>query len=88
VVYLVEQSLAVLAVWGLWMFLATVIEAGERVWNAFALVAGLGAQALLDLEHIFLGLGIGGGAILLMRVADVLLVTADWIRVTVLRNRR
>jgi hypothetical protein len=81
--------LLILAVWGVWTLLETLIEddIGDWVWILLALILGLGAQLLLDWDQWYLGLGIGGGAVLLMRLTDLLLVTTDWVRVHVLRTR-
>ena len=43
---------------------------------------------MINPSYWWLGLGLGGAAKLLMLLADVLLVTADWIRVHVLRANR
>jgi hypothetical protein len=43
-------------------------------------VLGVGGQALISPDKLWLGLGIGGLAMVLSRLADLLLVTADWVR--------
>lgn len=83
-----EYLLAVLTVWAVWNLASTFYEASEAVWLAVTLVLGIGAQILIDLDHWWWGVGIGGAAVLVMRLSDLLLVTADWIRFAALRQQR
>jgi len=83
-----EQLLAIFAVWAIWSLVATLFEGSEWVWIVLPLTLGLAAQCLIAYHDWWLGLGIGGAAILVMRVADLLLVATDWVRVNVLRNQR
>lgn len=80
--------LIVFGLWGLWIVIATFVTGPE--W-AFALVAmGLGTlvQGLREPNLWYLGIGLGGAVLFLTRLSDLLLVTSDWVRVAVLRNRR
>ena len=77
---------AVLGVWAVWNALATYVEGPGWFWTVLPLVLGIGGQALIDASTWWWGLGIGGAAILVMRLNDLLLVTADWIRVTLLQR--
>ena len=83
-----EHLLVVFGIWGLWTLVALFFTASEWVWVVSALVLGVGAQLALDYHHWWLGLGAGGAAILLMRLADLLLVVTDWVRFAVLRSQR
>jgi hypothetical protein len=85
---MVEQVVVVFGVWALWSLIALFMEASPWVWIVVPLVLGVIGQTLLDYDQWWLGLGLGGAAIFVMRLADVLLVTADWIRVLVLRAQR
>jgi hypothetical protein len=85
---MVEQVVVVFGVWALWSLLALFLEASPWVWIVVPLVLGVVGQVLIDYDKWWLGLGLGGAAIFLMRLADLLLVTTDWIRVLVLRAGR
>jgi hypothetical protein len=76
--------LSVLAVWILWTVLGIVVTTPEWFPPTFAIALGLGFALLIEPADWYLGVGIGGGAGLLVRVSDVLLVTADAIRAGVL----
>jgi hypothetical protein len=82
------QLLVALAVWGLWTILSEIIEASPWFWRVFPIVLGVGGQCLIDYSRWWLGLGLGGAAMLLMRISDLLLVTADLCKVHVLRQQR
>jgi hypothetical protein len=83
-----EQALVVLAVWAVWSLLQFFFEASPWVWVVIPLILGVGGQALIDHDKLWLGLGIGGAAILVMRLHDLMLVVTDWVRVAVLRTQR
>ena len=85
---MLEHLLVVFAVWGLWVLAATELDLPEWGWLTFALAAGVAGQCMINPSYWWLGLGLGGAAKFLMLLADVLLVTADWIRVHVLRANR
>jgi hypothetical protein len=85
---MVEQVVVVFGVWALWSLLTLFVEASPWVWVVVPLVLGVIGQALVDYEQWWLGIGLGGAAIFVMRLADLLLVTTDWIRVHVLRAQR
>ena len=84
----VEQAFVVFGVWALWSLATLFWEAPPWVWYAVPLALGVAGQALIDYHDWWLGLGLGGAVIFLMRLADLLLVTTDWIRVHVLRAQR
>ena len=83
-----EHVLIVFGVWGLWTLVSQFYTASEWVWTVSALVLGVGGQLALDYHQWWLGLGCGGAAIFLMRLADLLLVATDWVRFAVLRSQR
>lgn len=83
-----EHLLVAFAVWGLWTVLMEMVEAPQWFWRSFPFAAGVGGQCLIDYDRWWLGLGLGGLAMMLMRFSDLLLVTADWVRVLVLRQQR
>lgn len=78
----------VFAVWAIWSAIAAYLDASEWVWRLLPLALGVGGQCLLDAHRWWLGLGLGGAAVLLMRIGDLLLVTADWVKVAVLRSQK
>jgi hypothetical protein len=80
--------LVALAVWVLWSSLAEYFEANRLFWLLLPLVLGVGGQCLIDYHRWWLGFGLGGLAVMLMKVNDLLLVSTDWIRVAVLRQQR
>jgi hypothetical protein len=73
-------------VWAVWSTLLEIVDASPWFWRVLPLALGVGAQCLLDWDRWWLGLGLGGLALLFMRLADLLLVTADWVRLTILRR--
>ena len=83
-----EHLLLVFAVWGVWTLVAYFLTFPEWVWLAGAIALGVVGQVLLDADEWFLGIGIGGAALLLMQLSNLLLVVTDWVRVAVLRNRQ
>ena len=86
--YLIEHALVVFAIWGLWSMAATQFTADEWLWDASALILGLGGQLLIDWDEWWLGPGMGGAAIFLMKIADLLLVTTDAVKQYVLKGGR
>lgn len=83
-----EVFIAAFGVWILWSVAEVFLEAPQWTWRLVAVVLGIGAMILIDPSEWWLGIAIGGFAAFLMLVADLLLVTADWIRVHILRPRR
>lgn len=80
--------LVALAVWSLWSILAEYFIASKLFWLVLPLALGVGGQCLIDYSRWWLGIGIGGLALLIMKVSDFLLVATDWVRVLVLRHQR
>lgn len=80
--------LVALAVWAFWSLLTEYFEANRLFWYLFPLALGVGGQCLIDYHRWWLGFGIGGLAVMLMKVSDLLLVSTDCVRVTVLRQQR
>ena len=85
---MVEQVIVVFGVWALWSLIALFWEASPWVWITVPLVLGVVGQVLIDYDRWWLGVGLGGAAMFLMRLADLLLVTGDLARVHVLRAQR
>jgi hypothetical protein len=83
-----EYAIVVLAVWGIWNVAQSLLDGPEWFWKLLPFVLGVGGQALIDYDHWWYGLGLGAAAMLVMLVADLLLVTADWIRFAALRSQR
>ena len=83
-----EYVLVVLAVWGIWSAAVSLLEGPEWAWKLVPFVLGVAGQALVDYHHLWYGIGLGGAAMFLMLVADLLLVAADSIRFNVLRRPR
>jgi hypothetical protein len=80
------SALGILAVWLTWTLLEQIIEGPKWAWMLVAVALGSGWQLLVDWDRWYLGIGIGGGAALLILVTDLLLVLTDFVRVTVLRR--
>lgn len=80
--------LGILAVWFCWQVLEHWLFADRWVWCLIVGVLGVGWQCLEDWDLWWHGLGIGGGALLLALVADLLLLVTDWVKVQVLRKGR
>jgi hypothetical protein len=58
-------------------------------WWLCAAIAGFGLKLALDgWSESWLGLGLGGAAVFLMAISDLILVATDCCKVTVLRNPR
>ena len=83
-----EYVLVVLAVWGIWSVASSLLDGPEWSWKLLPFALGLGGQALIDHDHWWYGLGLGGAAMILMLITDLLLVTADAIRFSALRPQR
>lgn len=77
-----------MAIWGLWEVLDEHLEISTWIAIIFPFVLGIGGQALIDHDKLWLGLGIGGLTMFISRLADLLLVTTDWVKVSVLRQPR
>jgi hypothetical protein len=83
-----EYVVVVLAVWGVWETAQALLEGPEWAWRLLPFVLGVGGQALIDHDHLWYGLGLGGAAMVLMLVTNLLLVTTDWIRFAALRQQK
>jgi hypothetical protein len=84
----VEYLLGALAVYMIWMLIQTWISAPEWAWYVFVAVLGIITGLIIDADAWYWGIGIAGASVLVRRVDDLLLVTADRVRVDVLRNTR
>lgn len=83
-----EVVFSAFGVWVLWSLASVWFEAPEWLWRVLAIALGIGTMILIDPSRWWLGVAIGGFAAVVMLVTDLLLVTTDWIRVTLLRTRR
>lgn len=83
-----EQLLGVLAVWILWTIAVHFLEAPDWLWRTIAIAAGVAWECALNPSWWWLGVGVGGGAAILMLLSDLVLVATDSARVHVLRNTR
>lgn len=83
-----EYVVVVLAVWGICTIAERHLEASPWIWSLLPYVLGVGGQALINPSYLWYGVGLGAAAVLLMRVSDLLLVTADWVRFAALRTQR
>lgn len=79
-------ALGVLAIWLAWSLTEHFLEGPKWAWLLVAAAAGCGWQLLIDWDRWWLGIGIGGGAGVLVLVTDLLLVVTDLARVQVLRR--
>ena len=85
---LVEQVLGMLAIWIVWSIATHFLIVPTWAWYGGALVAGIGWELLVEPSTWYFGIGVGGGAAVLMLLTDLVLVVTDSTRVTLLRNRR
>ena len=83
-----EYAVVIAAVWGIWNVAQSLLDGPEWFWKLLPFALGVGGQALIDYDHWWYGLGLGAAAMLVMLIADLLLVTADWIRFAALRSQR
>jgi hypothetical protein len=83
-----DHLLGVLAVWLVWTSLDMWLEAPRIAWYALAVVLGCGWELLVEPRHWWLGIGVGGGAVLLFLLTDLILVATDAAKVSVLRKTR
>jgi hypothetical protein len=83
-----EYFLVALGVWVIWNTMSQFFEAAPAFWALLPIGLGVGGQCILDYRSWYLGIGLGGLAVILMRISDLLLVAADWFRVAVLRHQR
>jgi hypothetical protein len=88
VVELVEQVLGMLAIWLVWTLAGYLIIVPTWVWYLGALAAGIAWELLVEPSTWWLGIGVAGGAAVLMLVTDLIMVATDSAKVTVLRHRR
>jgi hypothetical protein len=80
--------LGVFAVWLVVLLAETWIEMPGWAWRATAGVLGVAWICAYDWKHWWYGVGIGGAAVALALVTDLLLVLTDWARVQVLHRTR
>jgi hypothetical protein len=87
---MLEAALGILAVWIAWQVLDVfLVFAAPWVWWLVCIALGVGyAVAFIDLDNWWWGLGIGGGAVFIGLVADLMLLAGDACKVHVLRNSR
>jgi hypothetical protein len=79
----------VFAIWGLWQIADYWLLIPKWSWQTALVVAGVGAQVLLDGWHAwYLGIGLGGVVIFLGMVADLLLLATDRLKTSVLKGTR
>ena len=83
-----EYVVVVLAVWGITNVAATHLEGSEWIWSLLPYLLGVGGQALINPSYLWYGVAWGAAAVLLTRLSDLLLVTADWVRFAALRMQR
>lgn len=78
--------LGVFAIWLVVVITESWIETPPWAWRITIGLLGIGWQCLIDASHWWLGVGIGGAAVALSLVTDLLLVLTDWVRVQVLNR--
>jgi hypothetical protein len=79
-------ALGVTSVWLAVVLAENWIEVPSWAWRAIAGVLGVGWICLYDPSHWWLGVGIGGAAVVLAMATDLLMVLTDWVRVQVLNR--
>jgi hypothetical protein len=85
-----ETALGIFALWLAWQVADVFVEFSQPwVWWVILAVAGVGYQcAFLNLSFWWMGLGVGGAAVFLGLLTDLMLVASDAAKVHVLRNSR
>jgi len=78
--------LGIFAVWLAILLAESWLEMPGWAWRATAAVLGVAWICLYDWHHWWQGVGIGGGAVALGLVMDLLLVLTDFVRVQVLNR--
>jgi hypothetical protein len=79
-------ALSVAGVWFLVIFAQVWLEAPDWAWHPLRAILGVGAMTLIDSSVWWQGLGIGALAYAFALVADLVLLTTDWIRMSILRR--
>lgn len=82
------QILLIFGVWAIWSIEERLLEVPEWLGSLIPLALGIGGQCLINPSWWWLGFGTGGAAMFVMRLADLLLVGADFVKVAVLRSQR
>lgn len=87
---MLETALGIFAVWIAWQALDYFLEFSQPwVWWLIVVGLGVGYQcAFMTYQDWWMGLGIGGAAVFLGLVADLMLLAGDACKVHVLRNAR
>lgn len=80
--------LGVFAVWLAWSVTEIFVTAPRWAWYLLVAILGLGWQLLEEPSTWWYGVGIGGGAAVLMLVTDWLLVSTDSAKLNALRSSR
>jgi hypothetical protein len=83
-----EQLLGVFAVWLALTAGAIFFTAPRWAWYLTAVILGCGWELLEDSSSWWLGLGVGGAAVFLTFLVDLMMVATDSAKVTVLRQSR
>lgn len=82
-----DQLLAVFALWLVWTIAEVWLLFPKWVWYVSMAALGVGAQLLIESEEWYLGIGLGGAAVFVYALADLVLLATDACKVGVLRNR-
>jgi hypothetical protein len=80
--------LGTFTVWAVLLVAEEWIVAPRWAWRASAGLLGVGWICLYAPSHWWHGLGVGGAAVALALVTDLVLVLADWVRTQVLKGVR
>lgn len=83
-----EQVLGVFAVWIAWTIAQHFLEAPPWLWYSLAVTAGIVWEVALNPSWWWLGVGVGGGAVFVYLLADLVLLATDLAKVSVLRRTR
>jgi hypothetical protein len=81
-------ALGVLGVWALVAVAEEWLVLPRWAWDGLMIGLGIGVQLLIEPSDWWWGVGIGGAAMLLQRLTDLLLVFTDWSKLHVLRRTR
>jgi len=90
VAQMLEAALGIFALWLAWQVADAFVEFSQSwVWWVILGVAGVSYQcAFINPSWWWMGLGIGGAAVFLGLLTDLMLVAGDACKVHVLRNSR
>jgi hypothetical protein len=83
-----EHLLGIFSVWVVLALAYHWLTAPEWSWHLFAIALGCGWELLVEPSTWWLGIGVGGGAVVLRILTDLFTVLTDNAKLAVLRHSR